>query len=581
MQVRRWLPDQPTSIGRHDWPDEGGEGTHLRLRAGSIVVLDRQAWRVLEITGYPGDHWPEAYEKAWRDHVELWWHANELRRANNQAVKPAPERAEFYKRPVVLVLRNDNLPRSAPKHWCAPASQDWQVLPEHYAVCRACGELPPCHHGEYPREEGPRRPEQSGGIPFLVPKGCCMGCAEQIKPRMRTVRFPGPNLWYPDLGEDTAVFHARSSCEDQVECYRAQWQQEYEPPAARPGTSAFPGFDHLCSPGPASPRRSPRKPRSHSLLSPPALPGGAPPGRAGAGRPVPGQIPQSLPSLQSLHSPQSAQPLSLLSPLSPRPPTHRLRSPRPLPRAPRPRCRPRTPSCWPRPPSGEEAHAALTVGTTGSGTFSPSFEGYRADPDPYPTPDPYANPEPYPASDPYPVPDLYPASAADQGPASHAVRAAEELSRTLTDRPAFHNAEQAARVIEELTAAVRNIALCLNNPRPATTPDPAPRPRGRHEGPRPVPPGRGPSPSAVGVGFEPTVTRATTVFKTVPLGRSGNPPPLRTAWPERLQRTGWRGRTAAGSGRCRRSRAHERVSYRRCVRPGRRWSWRTCRRVRR
>ncbi|KYG55072.1 hypothetical protein AWI43_12000 [Streptomyces sp. WAC04657] len=248
MQVRRWLPDQPTSIGRHDWPDEGGEGTHLRLRAGSIVVLDRQAWRVLEITGYPGDQWPESYEKAWRDHVELWWHANELRRANNQAVKPAPERAEFYKRPVVLVLRNDNLPRSAPKHWCAPASQDWQVLPEHYAVCRACGELPPCHHGEYPREEGPRRPEQSGGIPFLVPKGCCMGCAEQIKPRMRTVRFPGPNLWYPDLGEDTAVFHARSSCEDQVECYRARWQQEYEPPASRPNTSAFPGFDHFVLP---------------------------------------------------------------------------------------------------------------------------------------------------------------------------------------------------------------------------------------------------------------------------------------------------------------------------------------------
>ncbi len=34
---------------------------------------------------------------------------------------------------------------------------------------------------------------------------------------------------------------------------------------------------------------------------------------------------------------------------------------------------------------------------------------------------------------------------------------------------------------------------------------------------------------AVGVGFEPTVTRATTVFKTVPLGRSGNPPSPRVA----------------------------------------------------
>lgn len=60
------------------------------------------------------------------------------------------------------------------------------------------------------------------------------------------------------------------------------------------------------------------------------------------------------------------------------------------------------------------------------------------------------------------------APAGDGGPAGPAVRAAEELSRTLTERPAFHNAEQAARVIEELTAAVRNIALCLNNPQTRT-----------------------------------------------------------------------------------------------------------------
>ncbi|MFV2117253.1 hypothetical protein ACE14D_01865, partial [Streptomyces sp. Act-28] len=249
MQVRRWLPDQPTRIGRHDWPDEGDNGTHMRLRAGSIVVLDRQAWRILEIDGYAGDRWPDAYEKAWRDHVELWWHANELRRANKQAVKPAPERAEFYKRPVVLVLRNENLPRSTPKHWCAPASHDWQVLPEHYAVCRACGELPPCRHGEYRWEGGPRWPEQNGGIPLMVPEGCCMGCAEPIGPRMRTVRFPGPNLWYPDLGEDTAVFHARAACADQVDCYRVQWQTEYGPRSStHSATLTFPGFEHFVLP---------------------------------------------------------------------------------------------------------------------------------------------------------------------------------------------------------------------------------------------------------------------------------------------------------------------------------------------
>jgi hypothetical protein len=44
-----------------------------------------------------------------------------------------------------------------------------------------------------------------------------------------------------------------------------------------------------------------------------------------------------------------------------------------------------------------------------------------------------------------------------------------------------------------------------------------------------VTPGQGPSNTAVGVGFEPTVTCATTVFKTVPLGRSGNPPLRRPA----------------------------------------------------
>lgn len=53
-----------------------------------------------------------------------------------------------------------------------------------------------------------------------------------------------------------------------------------------------------------------------------------------------------------------------------------------------------------------------------------------------------------------------------------------------------------------------------------------------------VNPGQGPSITAVGVGFEPTVTCATTVFKTVPLGRSGNPPVRRPPGAERVQRTG-------------------------------------------
>ncbi|MEU1228147.1 hypothetical protein [Streptomyces sp. NPDC005828] len=439
MQIRRWLPDQPTLIGRHNWPDEDGKGTHLRLRAGSIVVLDRRAWRVLEITGYPGNSWPKSYEKAWRDHVELWWHANELRRAENQALKPAPDRAEFYRRPVVLVLRDENLPRSAVKHWCAPASLDWQVLPEHYAVCRACGELPPCHHGENRPEGGPRRPEQSGGIPLIVPEGCCMGCAEQIKPRMRTVRFPGPNLWYPDLGDDTAVFHSRSSCEDQVEYYRAQWQSEYPQPATHPTTPAFPGFDHLVLP------------RARQSQPPVPLHGQAP-------APLP--VPQHD-QVHVSHHGQGSVPQHGQGPV----PQH---GQGPVPQhgqdhfavlqhgqAPAPQ---HGQDHFAAPHVRQEAHTSLAVG---SGTFSPSFDGYRTEPEPYP-----AAPPPPPQSA-APVPAAPPAVAEDAGPA---VRAAEELSRSLTNRPVFHNAEQAARVIEELTAAVRNIALCLNNPQARSHP---------------------------------------------------------------------------------------------------------------
>ncbi|MFI8253961.1 hypothetical protein [Streptomyces filamentosus] len=519
MQIRRWLPDQPTLIGRHDWPEEGDEGTHLRLRAGAIVVLDRRAWRVLEITGYPGDHWPEAYEKAWRDHMELWWHANELRRVHNQAVKPASDRGDFYKRPVVLVLRDENLPRSAPKHWCAPASQDWQVLPEHYAICRACGELPPCHHGEYSPEGGPRLPEQSGGIPLLVPEGCCMGCAEEIKPRMRTVRFPGPNLWYPDLGEDTAVFHSRAACEDQVALYRSQWQAAYPQPAVHPPTPVFPGFDHFFLPRARHDQDVPSAapthtqgvmaPQGQGVMTPHAQGSMAPQGQGPLaphaqglalphGQNAPAPHGQSAPGGHGRNSPTGHGQSTPAGHGRNSPTGHGQNTPAghgQVPAAPHPQ---------------EEPHTSLV---TGSGSFSPAFDDYRPEPDPYgspsaPQPSPQTSltlqtapaaqaaapahagvpaPSPAPltaqpqgqgqASGPTPAPSPVPASVPALTPvaadvAAPAVRAAEELSRSLTSPPVFHNAEQAARVIEELTAAVRNIALCLNSPQARSHPHP-------------------------------------------------------------------------------------------------------------
>ena len=402
MHVREWLPDQPVRIGRTDWPEHNDDGTHIHLEAGQTVVLDRQPWQILEIHEYPEREWPESYRKAWREHVELWRHSENLYSSGGPSASLTPERSDFYKRPMILVLRNENFPRSAPKHWCAPASHDWQVLPEHYAVCRTCGELPPCHNGEYRWDGGPRKSEHNSGVGLIVPPGCCMGCAELIRPRVRTVRFPGPNLWYPDLGYGSAVFHARTACADQVDCYRMQWRAEY---TARNPQSApdlfFPDGENF-----TLPRTRLASDHTQQIQDVPASNGLSPAMHT--------MFPASHVNLQPAAAPVSSefqQPPAHQQPPSHQPPAAR------------------QPSAAHQPP----AHQPPAVHQQSSGYLP--------------------HPEPSTAL----VQHSAPADDIDA-----VLRLTGALDLAMADRPAFHNAEQAARVIEELTAAVRNIALCLN-----------------------------------------------------------------------------------------------------------------------
>ncbi|WP_078661626.1 hypothetical protein [Streptomyces sp. NRRL B-24484] len=256
MPNQEWLPDQPVRVGRIDWPEHQSDEAFLRLQTGQTVVLDRQPWQVLEINEYPYSQWPRTHQESWYEHVELWSHSENLHGVH-RATMP-PDRANFYKRPVILVLRNENVPRSAPKHWCAPASQDWHVLPEHYAVCRTCGELPPCRNGEHRWNGGPRRTEHSGSARLIVPPGCCMGCAEPIKPRTRSVTFPGANLWYPELGEGSAIFHTRTRCVDHVEDYRREWETSY---IQKPRYSSSPLFQETREENSVPPRSHPAEDR--------------------------------------------------------------------------------------------------------------------------------------------------------------------------------------------------------------------------------------------------------------------------------------------------------------------------------
>ncbi|MEC4016060.1 hypothetical protein [Streptomyces sp. H27-D2] len=193
-----WRPEQ-RGVGR--W-----RGTD-RLAAGKLVILDRRPYRVVEIREVDPVDWPEDYRDAWVQHG-------------------MPDAGGWFSRPMVVVVRSEEEPKEGPLHLQCGASMRWRTLPEHYAVCRLCRELPPCRHEEVERTVG----EEVATVDRLmaIPRGACLGCGETITSRMTATRFPGPNLWRPDWGTDSAVFHGRSreECSNGVWRYKEAWQAQ-------------------------------------------------------------------------------------------------------------------------------------------------------------------------------------------------------------------------------------------------------------------------------------------------------------------------------------------------------------------
>lgn len=183
----------------------GKSGT--RLEPGDIVVWEREPHHVIEVTERPDDLWGERYETRWAE--ESKW-------------RTTTTRAEWVGRPLVYVVRPVDRPDTTPLHLIGPARHTWDTLPEHYSVCRICRELPPCRHEITERAvtDQMKRTEHL----MSVARGHCLSCGEYVTPRMNAARFPGPNLWRPDLGENSALFHARQSCAGDVEVYRRQWE---------------------------------------------------------------------------------------------------------------------------------------------------------------------------------------------------------------------------------------------------------------------------------------------------------------------------------------------------------------------
>lgn len=202
----RWMRHHPAAR-RHANADD--------LETGDLVAWQRRAYRVIDVTERPTHDWPDAYERAYQRHLEI-------------AYRPV-ERSAWNGRPYMVVIRREDRPKDKPIHLCGPLSHTWTRLPEYYAVCRLCGELPPCHH-ELTEQEIAKQLMRSDELMDVAP-GACLGCAEGITARQKTVAFPGPNLWRPDFGDGSARFHARQACEHWVRKYRKQWDAANPSPA--------------------------------------------------------------------------------------------------------------------------------------------------------------------------------------------------------------------------------------------------------------------------------------------------------------------------------------------------------------
>lgn len=197
--------------------DEQSRDQNVHLQPGMIVILGRAPYRIIEIREKPEDLWPAAFEAAWERAVET-------RERYRPEMGPL-ERSTWPGRPLNVVVVPDG--GGAEQHRVGPASYVWNVLPEHYAVCRSCGELPPCRDEEIEKETATRMTETLRLM--AIQPGACMGCGETIGGRQKQVAFPGPNLWRPDLPDGTVRFHARGECDGWVRQYRQQWEAAGKP----------------------------------------------------------------------------------------------------------------------------------------------------------------------------------------------------------------------------------------------------------------------------------------------------------------------------------------------------------------
>lgn len=210
-----WQPSSPMRRHENAVHERQMEHRYVQLAVGTLVIWERSPCRIVAIDERPDDLWGDKYEDAFAHHIKLW---------ESRKIGDKPERHTWRGRPIAVQLVPVADPKAEPIHLIGPGDHQWDVLPEHYAVCVACGELPPCRH-ELAEKKADAIAARNDVL-LDIPPGHCLGCGEFVTHRQKAVRFPGPNLWRPDMPDHSAVFHGRQECAGEVERYRRQWQEK-------------------------------------------------------------------------------------------------------------------------------------------------------------------------------------------------------------------------------------------------------------------------------------------------------------------------------------------------------------------
>ncbi|MEU5043252.1 hypothetical protein, partial [Streptomyces griseorubiginosus] len=195
MEIRfedQWRPEQHTG-----WADTSD------LAQGDVVVVNRQPFRIDRVDPITPDNWPQ-------DYVDAWLKAG-MPDADTWATRPMRVHG-FFQQPGADPRRHST---------AAPASHHWDVLPEHYSVCHACLEIPPCKHVHDNRVMRNATRRMSEAMAILP--GTCHACKEPISKRQKAFTFPGSNLIRPDLGDHSAIFHTRGKCAGAMKAYDKRW----------------------------------------------------------------------------------------------------------------------------------------------------------------------------------------------------------------------------------------------------------------------------------------------------------------------------------------------------------------------